>query len=391
MAQGWSGNVATLGAAVQTARGTPATNPVVKTKFISGNVKPQSTVQRLSETAATRDVGPSYKSSESVVGNPAFYLRPDDFHDWIYYALGTNVDSGAGPFVHTATPTAGDLPYVTLFKMLASATAGGGILEKHSDCKVNSLKISAQNGQPATVELDIMGLTPSRVPTNDVITVIASFPYTFDQLTVSKGGSAISTLQSFDLTIANNLQLMQGNGSISPFDIFPGEVQISGSATLLYQDYGNYAAFHYGKLASTTSTGAQSISAGTINIASNAGFLSAGTVLILGQQISYTSTTSTTLAGCTGGVGGAGTLPAATPVVQYGTGPTRTLFQEPWIFTLTSGANSVAITTTNLTYTDVPVEPDASGAPIQSALAFTVEPASPTISIATTNAVTTIG
>lgn len=395
MAQGYSGNVATFGAAVQTARGTAATTPVVKTKFTGGDIAPNSVVNRLAETAATRDQGAAFKSSESVAGTPECYLRPDDFHDFAYYALGTNGDSGGGPFVHTATPSSSDLPYVTFFKMVAATSGGGGIIEKYQDCKVNSLRISATNGQAATIAVDVMGLIPTRLLANDVVAATNTFPYTFDQLTVSKGGVAIATLQSFDLTIANNLQLMQGNGSISPFDIFPGELQVSGTATLLYTDYGNYAAFHYGKIAQTTSTGAQSMSAATINIASNVGFLSAGTVLINGQVIAYTSTTATTLAGCTGGVGGAGTMPAGSIVLQVGTGPSRNLFQEQLIFTLTTTVGgvtwSIAITCTNATYTDVPVTPDPSGAPLQSALAFSVEPGSPTIQIVTTNSVATIG
>lgn len=389
MAQGYSGNVATLGSALQTGRGVAAATPTTKTKFTGGNIAPVSSVQRLAETAATRDQGPAYKSAESVAGTPAFYLRPDDFQNWAYYALGTNVDSGSGPYVHTATPTAGDLPYITLFKMLAAQTGPGAILEKFTDCKVNSLHISAQNGQAATCEVDILGLTPSRLLTNDAVAVIASFPFTFDQLSVTKGGVAISTCQSIDLTISNNLQLMQGNGSISPFDIFPGEVTVAGTATLLYQDYGNYASFHYGKV-STTTSGAQAYNAASYTVVSTTGFAASGQLILGGQVVTYTGLTGTTFTGVTGGVGGAGTLVAGTIVLQPGVAPSRNLFQEQLVFTLASGTNSVAVTCGNATYTDVPVAPDASGAPIQSALAFSVEPGSPTVQIVTTNSVATV-
>lgn len=392
MSQGWSGNVATLGFAKQTAKGVAATTPAFKTKFTGGNIKPQSTVARLQETAATRDQGPAYKSAEIVQGNPSCYLRPDDIQNLLYYVLGSNVDAGAGPYTHTATPSAGDIPYVTVFKMLAAASGIGGILEKFTDVKVDSLKISAQNGQPGTVDLTLLGLTPSWLPTNDVVAVTQTFPFTFDQLTVSKGGVLITTCQQFDITIANNLVTMQGNNGITPYDIFPGELQASGSATILYEDWQNYRAFHYGVVATATGTGSQALNAATINVNSTTGYAAAGQIVVLGQLITYTSLTGTSFVGCTGGVGGAGTLPAATVIKQFGTAPSRVLYQEPLVFTLTATAPaaSLAITCTNATYTDVPVEPDSSGAPITSAMAFSVEPGSPTIQTVTTNAVAAV-
>lgn len=251
MAQGWSGNVATWGFAKQTAKGAAATNPAIKTKFTGGNIKPNRVLGRFSETAASRDWGASYVSSAGVTGNPAAYLRPDDMASLALYALGANVDSGAGPFVHTANPVDTDVPYITVFKMVAATSGVGAILEKFTDCKVDSLKVMGGSGQPLTYELGIVGITPTFLASNDVVAVTTQTPFIYDQVTVTKAGGAILTCDSFEFTIQNNLKVMMGNGAITPYDIFPGERQVSGSMAILYENTDNYRKFHYGGVAGT--------------------------------------------------------------------------------------------------------------------------------------------
>jgi hypothetical protein len=327
---GTSGNVATFGWAKQSAKGTAAAASIRKTKFTGGDFTPQRSLTRLAETAGTRDQGPTIMTAASVSGNPSCYLRSSDFSDFAYYALGANADSGAGPYVHTATPVQTDLPYVTLWKMVAATSGALAILERYEDCKLNTLRISGSAGNPLTVEMEWLGLRSLFLGTNDATAVTTVLPVTWDMLAVTKGGAAKSSIQSFDLTITNNLVLQQGNGAITAYDIFPGEFQVSGTMTLLFESNVDYLQFHYGTATapSGASTAAQS----------------------------------------------------------------RTLFQEALVLTLTQSASSViAISLANVTYTAIPVAPDPGGAPIVSAMAFNVEPGSPTVQIATTNTNATAG
>lgn len=252
MAQGWSGNVATWGFAKQSAKGVAAANPAIKTKFTGGNVKPSREMARLVETAGTRDWGPSYTSRAGVVGNPACYARPDDMASLAFYALGANVDAGAGPFTHTANPIDTDIPYITVFKMAAATTGVAAILEKFTDCKINSMTVRGQSGQPLECELDIIGITPTFLASNDGIAITTQSPFIYDQFTVTKAGGAVNTVDAFEFTITNGLKPMQGNGAILPYDVFPGERQVSGFITILYENTDNYRSFHYGGVAGTT-------------------------------------------------------------------------------------------------------------------------------------------
>lgn len=327
---GTSGNVATFGWAKQTSKGTPATAAARKTKFTGGDITPNRSLTRLAETAGTRDQGPTIITAASASGNPSCYLRTDSFHDFAYYALGANADSGSGPYTHTATPVQTDLPYVTLWKMVAATAGTQAILERFEDCKLNTLRVSGSTGNPLTVEMEWLSLKSLFLGLNDATAVTTVLPVTWDMLAVTKGGVGKSSVQSFDLTISNNLVLQQGNGSLTAYDIFPGEFQVSGTMTMLYESAADYMLFHYG-----TSTA---------------------------------PTSPATLA------------------------QSRVLYQEALALVLTQAAgSSITFTLTNTTYTSIPVAPDPGGAPIQSAMAFNVEPASPTIQIATVNSVATVG
>jgi Phage tail tube protein len=252
---GWSGNVATFGFAKQTVKGTPAATPAIKTKFVGGNIKPDRVMGRLVETAGTRDVGPSYTSRSGVSGNPSMYARPDDLASLSLYALGTNVDSGTNPnYTHTATPADTDLPWLTIFKMLAATTGGSAILERFTDCKVDKMTLRGQAGQPLEVALDIVGITPTFLAANDGVAVTVQSPFVYDQLTVSKGGASVLTVDAFEIIVENNLQVMMGNGAITPYDVFPGERKVSGFITLLYENTDNYRTFHYGTTGGTAAS-----------------------------------------------------------------------------------------------------------------------------------------
>lgn len=326
---GWSGNVATLGFAKQSAKGVTAAVAGYKTKFTGGNMQPVRTIDRLNETSGTRDVGAAFLSTVMARGTASFYLRQAEMGALAFYALGANVDSGTMPnFLHTSTPVDTDLPWTTWWRMIAGATGAGSLIEKYVDSKVDTLKVSGGAGQPLQAEVTTIGLTPSFLATDDATAITTESPYTWDQVTITKGGGAISTCQSVDLTIANNLEVVMGNGNFTPFDLFPGERQISGTATILYEDVTkDYKQYHY----ATTGAGAASVS--------------------------------------------------------------RTLFQQQLIFTFTLNANvAIAITLNNVTYTEVPVEPQPGGAPIMSALAFSAEPnpGGNSITIVTKNTAATV-
>lgn len=242
-----SGNYWTLAIGKQTAKGSPQETPTYKLKATGGDIAPVRGVFTLAETDSSRQQGADVIVSAHVAGAPEFYLRPNDFGLWAYALLGANADSGSSPnYTHIATP-ADTGPYLTLFK----AIGGTVLVDRYDDCRVTSMRVRGQAGQPLTCAIDIMGLNARLGSTDPVLAVVTQAPLVYPQVTVTIGGSAPGTVESFDVNIANNGVLIQADKKIQAYDYVWGELQVSGTFTLLFENDTDYRTFHTGSASGT--------------------------------------------------------------------------------------------------------------------------------------------
>jgi hypothetical protein len=250
---GIRGNVAWLLAQKQVSKGTAATIATAnahKVPFSGGNIGPSRETDNLSETDASRDRGITYVTTSGVEGSPEFYVRDASIGFWLWAALGADAISGTMPnYVHAITPT-NNLPYITCWRNI-----GDTLWEQYRDCKVGSLTIAAEAGQPLVATANVMGLQTTRLTaTPDTATpiTIASGPvYNFNNATVTLAGGVTALVSSFELTIENNVTAQQTD-AVEPYDVYEGQREVSLSFDLIFETLTEYNNFHYGSGAGTT-------------------------------------------------------------------------------------------------------------------------------------------
>jgi hypothetical protein len=243
---GLRGNVAWLMAQKQSAKGAAATYAAAsayKMAFSGGNVGVVREMDNLQETDSSRDRGVTYLQTTGVEGSPEFYARDASIGFWLWAALGADAVTGTTNYTHTITP-ANALPYITLWKDISDT-----LYEQYRDCKVSSLSISAEAGQPLTCTAGIQGLQASRLtaaPDNASPKAVESqYVYNYNNGTVTLGGSATALIRSFELSIENNVQRQQTDDFI-PYDVYEGTREVSLSFEMIFETLDEYNKFHYG-------------------------------------------------------------------------------------------------------------------------------------------------
>ena len=173
---------------------------------------------------ATRDVGQQVNVMEDFEGTLTFYPQ-----DWkgLVFALGSVVSAGSNettvPYTHTikalnstdtnqftSKPTALK-PFISFSIEDSQTNAGSATTNKNfvrtaKGCMVNTWSVSASQGEPVTCEIGY--IAQSVTQTSGVATSLTTGtqrPYLFDDLIVSKGGTAMDTVREFSFTINNNL------------------------------------------------------------------------------------------------------------------------------------------------------------------------------------------
>lgn len=250
---GTSGNNALLAFSKQSTKGTAAASIQFVTKFTGGDLDFARDMGRLDETNGSRDVGASYVQSVTVKGSPSMYLRTVDAVHALEGVLGSRSTSGAGPYTHTLTPSDTTVPYYTFWQSLGGAvTSAPTLSNRFVDCVWDSVKFTGGTGQPLEAQASILGLSGTRITASYPGTPTTETPLLYSQVAVTKGGVAKTSVNSFELEIANNHVLQQGNGSISAYDVAPGERRVTGSMTMLFESVADYANFHTNSPSGTT-------------------------------------------------------------------------------------------------------------------------------------------
>lgn len=254
-----SGNKATLAIGKQSVKGTPAASATFKLKFTGGNVEGKREIIQLAETDASRQQGQSVVVGARVEGTSEHYVRPSDFGLLAYLGLGAIATSGAGADkTHTITP-ADTAPYATLWK----AIGGNVLIDKYSDCRIKSLRVKGGAGQALTVSVEWYGLNALFGTTDDPAAAVTESVLVYPQVTVTKGGSAPGTVENFELVLENGGEGIPADKQIQPYDFVWGELQVSGTLTMLFEsdaDYRRYQTGTTGGTAWTTTLASETLS-----------------------------------------------------------------------------------------------------------------------------------
>lgn len=254
---------------VQSAKGTPATDPVVK-MFLSGapSIGPDKQRERYAMTDNNRDLGASFTSGVFVQGDVPIYAHPDLMSILSWLVLGDNADSGSDPnYTHTATPAA-DVPWITCWRMVA-----GVIVEKYVDCKLSSFQFEAAAGAAAGITLSFIGCTSTFEAADTAVDASADpgfIMWEADGL-ISIEGSA-RACHRVSIGCNNNHSGYQADG-LTYEDVDPGGREFSfGFATRFSSPtaFPSYREFFYGSNVGTTLSGAVTTKAVSVTFRRNA-------------------------------------------------------------------------------------------------------------------------
>lgn len=248
---GISARIGNVAIGVQASKGTPAATPE-KRFFLAGagSLAPLKERARLAMTDSGRDLGAGFTSRLGVEGEVPIYLHPSGAASLFKWALGSNADGGADPnYTHTATP-ADDLPWLTVWR-----NVGDQILEKFTDCKLNTLRIEGAAGQALAVTLGIVGISYEFLASDPVLAALADQPYLFPEAAgLIQLDAAAQAMHQVSFEINNNLSVYQAD-DYKPADIDPGgrEVGLSFAQRFTGATAGvDYREFYYASDVGTT-------------------------------------------------------------------------------------------------------------------------------------------
>lgn len=245
---GVAGNVYTIAVAKQTAKGTPAVNSTgYKLKLTAGDLEPQRQFLTLQETDATRQQGSTVVVGAQVQGTPEWYIRPEEFGLFAYAALGANVDSGGN--THTAT-IAQRPPYLTAWKNIGA----GVLVDQYNDVTVGSLELSGGAGQALACKADMMGLGVVLGATDNTQPVVSGHVFTYPECSVTLGGVDGGKVENWTLTYNSNADFIQGDNSLTPYDVVLGRAEVNGSYQTILENDQDYRRFHSGASNGTSLT-----------------------------------------------------------------------------------------------------------------------------------------
>jgi hypothetical protein len=251
-----AGNIADIAYAVQTAQGSPATPPTVRSPVTGGGLGPNRSVIDIEETTDSRLRNRSVVAYVDVAGSPEIACRADDIGAWLFGALGSEGVGGVGdPFTHVIV-NAGSLPYMTFWRSL-----GGLIWEEFDDCKIQQLVITSETGQPMKAVATVIGLNPVYHDEAGYASVVA-IDFTDEDPFMHYDGSGVflvdgapvSCIEKIVLTINNNSAIQRGD-SLGGCAITEGMLDITAELTHSIEDADLYNAFHYGDASPTDGDG----------------------------------------------------------------------------------------------------------------------------------------
>jgi len=163
-------------------------------------------------------------SAEWVLANPW----------WLRYLFGKRVTTGVGPYTHTYSKS-NSLASIQVEAGLDLAT---DVVRKFSGCVLNSITITAAINELAKVRGDFMFAKEEVTGTTFTSPIVDSFePFSFTHATLElPDGTVIAEVQSSELTIANNVQMIWGLGDPEAVGFVPQALDITGRLNVTFKN-----------------------------------------------------------------------------------------------------------------------------------------------------------
>lgn len=241
-----AGNIADISMAVQTAKGTPATPGAAtmsRVYLAGGGLMAVKETADLEETGGIRLRSGNYVTGVRASGTPEFFARPDMLGWLLWGVFGTKATTGSSdPWTHTFTLTATQ-PYMTFWRML-----GAALFERFADCKIASLTLHSEAGQPLRVTAEVVGLGPASqttAQTTATVETVAPFMHADAKSALTFEGSPVALIDNVTLTIAANVTTQQGD-DVVPAQASEGMYDISLAVEQTLVDFALYNRMIYG-------------------------------------------------------------------------------------------------------------------------------------------------
>jgi hypothetical protein len=179
-----------------------------------------------------------YLGNKSVQGNLATEIGAENLPWLLKHALGAVATTGSGPYTHVLT-IANSLPTgLTLEVDYGAAISGSGRYVSYNGCRVNQMTLSFPQEGACTASFDLMGAkaVAGSAALDATLTDTGHTTYSAFSSTIQEGGSAIATVRSAEIVLANDLDgqgyVIGGGGELGQLP--EGFASISGTLTVLF-------------------------------------------------------------------------------------------------------------------------------------------------------------
>lgn len=184
-----------------------------------------------------RDPLAPIKDALTVDGDIVVPIDVDSWGHWLKAAFGPPTTTGVGPYTHTFTTGASNIPSFTSEKQMPDASA----FLLHTGCRVNQLQWTMQRSGNVSATVGIIGKNESKSATTQAGTLSEPTLTRFGSFNgnVKRNASNMANVVSADITYSNGLdpvETIAPDGTIE--DVIPGIASLTGSMTVRFADQG---------------------------------------------------------------------------------------------------------------------------------------------------------
>src|SRR6185437_1400318 len=140
----------------------------------------------------------SYGDEQAAVGGFVKPFGPANGPAYLAYALGADIVTGTGPYVHTMTPKEAGIPSFTVEKNLGGLTS-----MQFKGCVMNKFDLELLTNAPARMTADILPQIDTTPFTPSTPSFVADSPFALANYSVSIFGVANPLVRSIKLSIDN--------------------------------------------------------------------------------------------------------------------------------------------------------------------------------------------
>ncbi len=171
-------------------------------------------------------------------------LFPSNAIPVLVAAIGTDVISGAGPYVHTISQAS------TLASLTVEKNLGGYQSLQFAGCRVGKLTVKAPvSNKPVMMSADMSGQSVAILTSPTAITIANELPWVFSESSLTLDSHARADVTSVELEIDNGLkETYTYSGNHGPSFITPVSLHVSGKIDVVWSSlndstYGDFTTY----------------------------------------------------------------------------------------------------------------------------------------------------